>query len=149
MKKNKGKKTVSKRSNSSHVKTVAKTKNSCDCGYVIFFSRIFLALIFLLDLVGKVKNSSGTIDYIKSAGFPLPEFFYVGAIVLLFIGSISLILGYRVMWGASALVLFTGVATLMFHIGDGQMIAFLKNLAIIGGLLALMSAPKGRFSLDK
>ncbi|MEC8220645.1 MAG: DoxX family protein, partial [Nanoarchaeota archaeon] len=60
----------------------------------------------------------------------------------------SLILGYKLKEGAYLLALYTFLATIMFHVGEGQLGAFLKNLAIIGGLIALAQLPSGKFSLD-
>ena len=114
-------------------KSKSKTsKSSYDCiGWTLFAARIFLVAIFVMSLSGKLMDPSGTISAISSTGVPLAELFYAGAIALLAFGSISLILGWRVCLGSMALVVFTVFATVMFHIGEGQMIAFMKNLALV------------------
>lgn len=65
----------------------------------------------------------------------------VVAIVLKLGGSLMLILNYKTSYAAWMLIIFTVLATLMYHTNwsgaDAQMqiTNFLKNLAIIGGLL--------------
>lgn len=81
---------------------------------------------------------------------PLTALFLVGAIVFEVGGGLALLLGWNVRYAAFALVLFLVPATLIFHTDfadQSQMIHFLKNLAIMGGLLALAAAGSGSMSL--
>jgi putative oxidoreductase len=73
-------------------------------------------------------------------------------------GAILLIIGWKTRWVAWALVIFTVIATLAAHrfweIPDAaqmmdQRIHFLKNLAIIGGLLFVATFGPGSISVDK
>jgi uncharacterized membrane protein YphA (DoxX/SURF4 family) len=59
-------------------------------------------------------------------------------------------LGYFTRFGAVLLLLFLIPTTLIFHGADdpGQKIQFMKNVSMFGGLLVLLSAGAGRFSLD-
>jgi putative oxidoreductase len=66
-------------------------------------------------------------------------------------GGLSVLVGYKTKLGAWALFLFLIPTTLIFHhnVGDKmQMIMFLKNLAIMGGLLQLALHGAGGCSLD-
>ncbi|MEO0868550.1 MAG: DoxX family protein, partial [Cyanobacteria bacterium J06642_11] len=78
----------------------------------------------------------------------------VTAFTILFelLGGISLIIGYQAQIGAILLLVFLIPATLMFHnpIADPtQMIQFMKNLAIMGGLLMVVAFGAGPISLDR
>ena len=118
--------------------------------------RILLALIFLMSGINKIGDWSGTAGYMEFKGMPLVPLFLVGAIVLEIGGSLSVILGYKARWGALALIVFTIPTTLIFHafwaVGAEQqqieMIMFMKNLAMTGGLLIVMAFGAGPLSLD-
>jgi putative oxidoreductase len=119
--------------------------------------RFFLSLIFLLSGLGKIADWQGTAGYMASKGMPLVPFFLLGAIVLEVAGGLSLLLGYKARWGALLLLIFLIPATLIFHnfwALEGQerqlqMIMFLKNLAILGGILLVASWGSGPYSLDE
>ena len=110
-----------------------------------------IALIFLHSGVGKLSNFAGTQEQIASAGLPLAALVTVFTIAFQLLGGVSLILGYKARIGAGLLLAFLVPATLVFHnpIADPtQMIQFLKNLAIIGGLLMVVSYGAGPVGLD-
>lgn len=78
------------------------------------------------------------------------------ALVVEIVGGLALILGFGTRWAALALALFTLVASFFFHNYwafpvDKQMIPsllFMKNMAIVGGLLTLAAWGAGAWSLD-
>jgi len=114
-------------------------------------ARIFLALIFVRSGVGKVLDFAGTQEQIAGVGLPLPVLLTVGAIAFELIGAALVLLGYRAKWGALLLILFLIPTTLIFHsnFADGmQVTQFLKNLAILGGLLMVTAFGSGPLSLD-
>jgi putative oxidoreductase len=113
--------------------------------------RILLAAIFVLSGIGKVADPTGTIGYITAAGLPLPQLAFAGAALVELGGGIALVLGYRTQLAAAALAIFSVLASLSFHSNFGdqnQMIHFLKNFAIAGGLLQVIAFGGGRLSLD-
>ena len=118
--------------------------------------RILLALIFLASGLGKVGDWSQTAGYMASKGMPLVPFFLAGAILLEVGGGLSVLLGFRARIGAAALIVFLVPATLIFHNfwalqgmeRQVNMIMFLKNLAIMGGLLLVVAFGARRPSLD-
>jgi putative oxidoreductase len=73
--------------------------------------------------------------------------FLAGAVALETLGGLSIITGFKPRWGAVALIVFLIPATLIFHrfwVFQGmerqmQMINFLKNVSIGGGLLYLFA----------
>jgi putative oxidoreductase len=119
--------------------------------------RILLAYLFVLSGFGKILSFAGTAGYMASKGMPLPEFFLVGAILIEFVGGLMLAVGWKARWAALAIAVFLIPTTFIFHAYWTypeaqvmmQQIQFNKNLAILGGMLALAFAGPGRLSLDK
>jgi len=113
--------------------------------------RILVAAIFLIAGLSKIGDFSGTSQFMASKGIPLTDIALVIAILIEILGGVSLILGYKAKWGAWILFAFMIPATLIFHTNfsdQNQMIHFLKNLAIMGGLLYITAYGAGPFSLD-
>lgn len=119
--------------------------------------RILIALIFVFAGFGKITGFEGTVGYIASKGMPLPQLAAIGAIIIELGGGIMLVLGWKTRLAAMALFLFTGLAALIFHNfwaaapdqAQNQMIHFMKNMAIMGGILFVMVHGAGALSLDK
>ncbi|MBI5827057.1 MAG: DoxX family protein [Deltaproteobacteria bacterium] len=112
--------------------------------------RVLLAAVFLVAGYGKIMQPGGTQQYIASHGMPLPVLSWAAAVVFELGGGMLLVLGYRARWAAGALIVFTILATAVFHsqLSDRmQMIMFMKNLAILGGLLMVISYGPGAWSL--
>ena len=110
--------------------------------------RLFLAIIFLASAFGKITNFDGTLQYMESHGLPSANLLCCAAIAVESFGSISLILGYKTRWGATALAVFLVAATGVFHTAPDQRIQLLKNLAILGGLLTVIANGPGPVSLE-
>lgn len=110
--------------------------------------RVFLATIFLASAFGKITNFQATTDYMAAHGLPAVTLLCLCAIVVEVVGGLSLVLGYATRWGAVTLLVFLVPATLIFHAAPDQRIQFLKNLAIMGGLLQVAAFGPGSISLD-
>ena len=119
--------------------------------FASLIGRILLVLIFVNSGIGKIGNFDGTAQYMAKFGMPMTSFFLVGAIFLELVGSITVILGYFTRFGALLLFVFMIPTTLIFytHFGDQvQMIMFMKNVSMLGGILILLAHGPGRWSLD-
>jgi putative oxidoreductase len=114
--------------------------------------RILLAVLFLTSGLNKIADPHGTQQYMAAMGMTwLTGLWYIGAILVEVGGSLSLLLGYRARIGAWLLLLFMIPTTLIFHTDFGdqnQMIHFLKNLSIVGGLLYVATYGAGALSMD-
>mgnify|MGYP000326954420 CR=1 FL=1 len=85
------------------------------------------------------------------AAAPLHEHLLLLAAVVLFLGGLAILVGYRTREAAWVLAAFTLVAGFLFHFQPAdqmQMISFMKNIAITGGFLALGQIGAGALSLD-
>ena len=119
--------------------------------------RILLALIFIISGFGKIMGFDATLGYIRSAGLPFAQLSAMAAIVVELGGGILLVLGWKARWAAAALFVFVLVAALYFHAfwasppdqAMMQQIQFMKNLAIMGGMLYVMAYGSGPYSVDK
>jgi putative oxidoreductase len=113
--------------------------------------RVLLSAIFIMSGLGKLSAKAATIQYIQSAGVPLPEFaYYLALAAELGLGTLFLI-GLATRWAALGLALFSIVAALLFHTqfdDQSQMINFMKNLAMAGGLLFAAMHGAGAISID-
>lgn len=109
-------------------------------------ARGLLALIFLVSGVRKALAFPIVAQMMGTAGFPAPEVFLFLTIVLEIAGGLMLLSGWNARYAAVALAAFTLVAGIIFH-GfwahwgappaqfTNELNHFLKNIAIIGGLL--------------
>jgi putative oxidoreductase len=111
--------------------------------------RVLLALMFVLAGINKISSYPGVQGFMESMGVPgalLPL-----VIALELVGGLILMLGWHTRLTAFLLAGFTIVATLIFHsnLGDQtQMLFFMKNLSIAGGLLLVVSHGAGPYSID-
>jgi putative oxidoreductase len=119
-------------------------------------ARVALALIFVMSGFAKLADPAATAGYIASKGLPLASLLAVLAATLELAAGLALVLGAKTRWAALALAAFLVPVTLIFHNPAGlegmaaqmQMIQLLKNLSILGGLLAVASFGPGRISVD-
>jgi putative oxidoreductase len=123
-----------------------------DYAFISLIGRILLGFMFLMSGVHKIADPQGTQQYMISMGMTsMTTLLYVGAIAVELAGGLSLLVGYRTKVGAWLLILFMIPTSLIFHThfaDANQMIHFLKNLSIIGGLLYVGIYGAGRLSMD-
>ena len=106
------------------------------------FGRLLISSLFLIEAIKKFFNPDLTMMYMSDHS--VPEFLFYPSLAFEFIIPLLLIAGYKVRIVASLLALFVVSVTLIFHthhiIADSmELTAFLKNLAIIDGLLIIIS----------
>ena len=113
--------------------------------------RIFISALFLIEAVRKFFNPDMSMMYMSDHG--VPEFLFYPSIAFEIIIPLLLIVGYKTRISASLLAVFVLTVTLIFHshhiVDDSmQLTIFLKNLAIIGGLLLIISNKPQICSVD-
>ena len=116
---------------------------------LVLVGRVFIASLYLASAFGKITNFEVTTRFMASHGMPMVAVLCVAAILVEVMGGLSLVLGFYARWGAVALFIYMVPTTLIFHLGPEQRIQFLKNLAIMGGLLQLAACGPGELSLDR
>ena len=118
---------------------------------VALTGRLLLSAIFLISGWSKVAAPAATIGYIGSVGLPFPQLGLGIAIAIEFVCGVALILGYRARLAAASLAAFSVFTAFAFHFDpsdQNQLVHFLKNMAMAGGLLQIVAFGAGRFSLD-
>lgn len=118
----------------------------------LLVSRILLSSIFLFSGAKKVFAFSATQAYMGQYGMKMTGVFLVLAILFEIGGGLSVLLGCFPRLGALALILFLVPTTVVFHrdfAAPGQVIQFAKNVAILGGLFAVLAAGGGEFALRR
>ena len=119
-------------------------------------ARILLAVLFLPAGIGKLTGFGGTVGYIASVGLPLPTLGAALALTVEILGSVALLAGFGTRVAALVLAAFTLVASFFFHAfwavpADQAFVTqllFFKNIAVVGGLLAVAANGAGDWSLD-
>lgn len=125
-------------------------------GIPVLVARLLMAVMFLGAGIEKFTGLEGTAGYIASVGLPAPTLLAIGAAVVEVLGALLLIVGWQARWAALALAGFTVLASLFFHDYWSlpkdqqmmQMLMFMKNMAVTGGLLMVFAFGAGTISLD-
>jgi len=89
-------------------------------------------------------------------GLPLVPVLLGGAILFEIVGGLSIVVGFKARIGAAMLIVFLIAATVIFHNfwsyegpqQQDQLIDFMKNLAILGGLIQITAVGPGPWSID-
>jgi len=120
-------------------------------------ARVLLGYIFLLSGWGKPMGLAGFAASLQRQGVPASDGFAILGAAVEFLGGLALIFGIATRYAALPLIAFTLVATGIAHrfwdydeaTRRAQAINFNKNMSMMGGLLAMVVAGPGRFSLDR
>ena len=118
--------------------------------------RVLLTLIFLVAAAGKLLDFNGTAQHLASRGVPLAQAALGFAIALEIVGALLVLAGFHARLGALLLIVFLVPTTLVMHnfwalqgnAAIAEMLQFLKNMAILGGLLLVSAYGAGAWSLD-
>jgi putative oxidoreductase len=115
------------------------------------FGRLLIAVIFLFSGTSKILAPSMTQAYIASAGLPFPIAAYFIAIAIEIGGGILLVLGFKARLIALAVAIFSVATAIGFHhnfADPDQLMHFLKNISMAGGLLQVTAFGGGAFCID-
>jgi putative oxidoreductase len=123
--------------------------------YTNLVARILLGIVFLASGSMKIAAWSAVVGMAAAKGLPFPALSISLAAAIEIAGAVMLFLGYRARFAAIALFVFLIPTTLLFHnfwAAHGveqqmQMVNFLKNLAIMGGLLLVAGQGSGPISI--
>jgi putative oxidoreductase len=112
---------------------------------------LLIGLPFAMSGLGKLAAYGATTQMISAAGLPVPPLAFVVAVAVELGGGLLLIAGFQARVVAIALALFALATAVSFHsdfADQNQMIHFLKNIMIAGGLLQIAGFGAGAISLD-
>lgn len=112
-------------------------------------SKILILAIFFISGLGKFNDFNGLLETVRKVGMPLPHLAALGAVLIELIAPVIIMLSNKnndrnafidKKYGklsVLSLIVFTVLATYFFHNffkDKSQYYAFMKNIAIIGGL---------------
>jgi putative oxidoreductase len=119
--------------------------------YFPFAGRLLLGLPFAMSGLGKLAAIGPTTELIHAAGLPLPPAALAVAVIIELGGGLLLVAGFRARIAATVLALFSLATAMSFHTNfadQNQMIHFLKDVMIAGGLLQIAAFGAGALSID-
>ena len=120
--------------------------------------RLFLSFIFFYEAYDALKFSQETKQLMTGYGLTWrQDLLLYGAVFCLLLGGILLLIGYRAKLGVFLLLLYWVPVTFIVHdfwtvSGEAHRmegIHFMKNMAIIGGLLMVFANGVGRYSVRR
>lgn len=120
--------------------------------------RIFISLIFLFEALDSAWYFQDTKDKMTSYGITWNQHLWLyGGIIMLVLGGVLVLLGYRAKLGALLLLAYWIPVTLIVHsfwndpedIRRIQSVFFMRNLAIVGGLLLIYVNGSGKYSIRR
>jgi putative oxidoreductase len=119
--------------------------------YLAFAGRLLIGVPFAMSGLSKLTAYGATTAMIGAVGLPVPPLAYAVAVAVELGGGLLLIAGFQTRIVAIALALFSLATALSFHSNfadQNQMIHFLKNVMMAGGLLQVVAFGAGSFSID-
>lgn len=124
--------------------------------YAAPLGRLLLSVMFILSGLQKIGGYAGTAQYMEAMGVPgalLPL-----VILVEVVGGIALLVGWRARTAAFLLAGFSVLSGILFHLVPSfglegmeaqlQMIGFMKNLTIAGGMLMVVAFGPGPLALS-
>lgn len=122
---------------------------------ITLIGRILISCIFLVSAYAKVAEWNSSVQLMAAKGLPAPAALLAVALLIEALGGLSILTGLFARAAAWMLFLYLIPVTLIFHsfwdVGAAQqsiqLVNFLKNLAIMGGLALLAANGPGRISV--
>jgi putative oxidoreductase len=118
--------------------------------------RILMSVVFLVSGLFKIGGYTQFVGYAAAKGVPMPSVAIACAVVLELAGGLAILVGFQTKIAAWLLFLYLIPVTFFFHNfwalqgaeQQNNMIHFLKNVAIMGGLVILAANGAGPYSVD-
>lgn len=115
--------------------------------FAFTLGRLIVGAYYLMNAFNHFTKAEMMAGYAGSKGIPSPKFAVLGSGALLAAGGLSILTGIRPDLGVAALVIFFLPVTILMHnfwqVADpmariGEMVNFMKNLALLGSALMLL-----------
>ena len=109
--------------------------------------RMIFGGFFLYGGIHHIQERKSMAQYSAAKNVPMPEIAVTATGVLLIVGGTSILLGVKPKWGTLAVMTFLGGVSPIMHDfwkqqdpnqRQNEQINFMKNMAMLGGALALM-----------
>lgn len=119
--------------------------------WIPFFGRVMMCILFLKSAYGKIENPAELVTKLVEKAMPLPDVL-AWVVIAVELGCTLLILvGYKTRLAALGLVIWLLPVTFVMHppTDSKQVNSFIKNLALMGGLLYIARSGSGDWALEK
>jgi len=125
--------------------------------YIPLIGRILFSLIFIMSGLGHIFNGKEMVGMTQQMG-PLASLAVPLTGVMILLGGLSIILGYKIKIGVLLIIIFLVPVSFIMHpfweIADPMqaqinMIMFMKNISMTGAALMFYYFGSGPLSLDK
>ncbi len=126
--------------------------------YVPLTGRILFAAIFMMAGFEHIFSNAPLVAFAQQSGVPLASLAVPITGIMILLGSISILLGYKVKFGAALIFIFLIPTSFMMHnfwamtdpmAKQINMLMFMKNMSMSGGALILFYFGSGPLSMDK
>jgi putative oxidoreductase len=120
--------------------------------YLPFIGRVLIGVPFMMSGLSKLTAYGATTALIAAAGLPFPPLAFAVAATVELGGGVLLVLGYHARLVALVLAVFALATAVSFHSNfadQNQMIHFLKNVMMAGGLLQIVAFGAGAISIEQ
>lgn len=113
--------------------------------------RLLMSALFLKSAYGKIENPTELVSKLIEKAMPLPEVLPGIVIAMELVFPVMILVGYKTRLAAFGLVLWLLPVTVVMHPpnDDKQLGSFMKNLAIIGGLLFMAKSGASEWAVEK
>ena len=111
--------------------------------------RFLLAMVFIMSGLNKIGAYAATQGYMEAMG--VSGMLLPAVIALEVIAGIAIVIGWQARMAAFALAGFSVLSAILFHADfsdQTQMIMFMKNITIAGGLLMIVAQGAGAYAID-
>lgn len=118
---------------------------------LFLLGRLIFGLFFVWHGIDHFRRAPMMTQYTRMKGVPAPETAVLATGVILMVGGLSIVLGWRPDIGVTLLVVFLIAAAFLMHnfwtVADAQArsldrVNFEKNLALAGAALMLLAIPQ-------
>jgi putative oxidoreductase len=113
--------------------------------------RVLLSIIFIQAGISELMDVSGTIGYFQGLGLPLASLLIWPVVLIELVGGLLVLTGFYIRIAATVLAVFCIFAAFTGHSNWANIMefqAFMKDIAIAGGLIYVAAAGAGIISLD-
>jgi len=129
-------------------------------GVFSVLGRILLCAVFIAALTGHAFPDVHSLASLAAEeGIAAPTWGLVGSVLLIVLGSLSIIVGYKPRLGASLLLVFLLLSTFYFHgfgfwtvvnaqVRQQHIMQLTVNLSMIGAMLFIIANGTGQMSFD-
>jgi putative oxidoreductase len=117
----------------------------------MLIGRILMSAIFIQAGISEAMNFSGTLSYFQTMGVLFPSISIWFILALEIFGGLAILLGFFIRIAATLLGLFCIGTAFIGHSNFGNLSefqAFMKDIAISGGLFYMAAQGAGILSLD-